>query len=106
MPGARQQAEHGELAFGTVDSWLIWRLTDGQVHATDVSNAARTLLFNIHTNQWDAELLQALDIPASMLPTVKPSSAHYGEVTPALLGHAIPIGGVAGDAATPQGKAL
>jgi glycerol kinase len=97
VPGARQQAEHGELAFGTVDSWLIWRLTDGQVHATDVSNAARTLLFNVHTNQWDAELLQALDIPANMLPTVKPSSAHYGEVTPDLLGHAIPIGGVAGD---------
>lgn len=97
VPGARQQAEHGELAFGTVDSWLLWRLTDGQVHATDVSNAARTLLFNIHTNQWDPELLQALDIPASMMPTVKPSSAHYGEVSPDLLGHAIPIGGVAGD---------
>jgi glycerol kinase len=97
VPGARQQAEHGELAFGTVDSWLIWRLTDGQVHATDVSNAARTLLFNVHTNQWDAELQKALDIPANLLPTVKPSSAHYGEVTPDLLGHAIPIGGVAGD---------
>jgi glycerol kinase len=97
VAGARQQAANGELAFGTVDSWLIWRLTDGAVHATDVSNASRTMLFNVHTNQWDAELLQALDIPASMLPEVKPSSAQYGEVAPALLGHAIPIGGVAGD---------
>ena len=95
--GARQQAANGELAFGTVDSWLIWRLTNGAVHATDVSNASRTMLFNVHTNQWDAELLQALDIPASLLPTVKPSSALYGEVAPDLLGHAIPIGGVAGD---------
>jgi glycerol kinase len=97
VAGARQQAANGELAFGTVDSWLIWRLTNGSVHATDVSNASRTMLFNVHTNQWDAELLQALDIPASLLPAVKPSSAQYGEVTPDLLGHAIPIGGVAGD---------
>ena len=97
VAGARQQAANGELAFGTVDSWLIWRLTNGAVHATDVSNASRTMLFNVHTNQWDAELLQALDIPASLLPAVKPSSAQYGEVTPDLLGHAIPIGGVAGD---------
>ena len=97
VAGARQQAANGELAFGTVDSWLIWRLTDGAVHATDVSNASRTMLFNVHTNQWDADLLQALDIPAILLPAVKPSSAHYGEVVPALLGHAIPIGGVAGD---------
>ncbi|MES2951096.1 MAG: glycerol kinase GlpK [Pseudomonadota bacterium] len=97
VPGARQLANNGELAFGTVDSWLIWCLTAGAVHATDVSNASRTMLFNVHTNQWDAELLQALDIPANMLPTVKPSSAQYGEVTPDLLGHAIPIGGVAGD---------
>ena len=97
VPGARQQAANGDLAFGTVDSWLIWRLTDGAVHATDVSNASRTMLFNVHTNQWDADLLQALDIPAILLPAVKPSSAHYGEVVPALLGHAIPIGGVAGD---------
>ena len=97
VAGARQLAKDGELAFGTVDSWLIWRLTAGAVHATDVSNASRTMLFNVHTNQWDAELLQALDIPANMLPTVKPSSAAYGEVTPDLLGHAIPIGGVAGD---------
>jgi len=97
VPGARLSAANGELAFGTVDSWLIWRLTNGAVHATDVSNASRTMLFNVHTNQWDAELLQALDIPANMLPTVRPSSFQYGEVTPDLLGHAIPIGGVAGD---------
>jgi glycerol kinase len=97
VPGARQQAAHGELAFGTVDSWLIWRLTGGRVHATDVSNASRTMLFNVHANQWDPELLAALDIPDSLMPSVKPSSALYGEVTPELLGHAIPIGGVAGD---------
>ena len=97
IAGARQLAQDGELAFGTVDSWLIWRLTAGAVHATDVSNASRTMLFNVHTNEWDADLLQALDIPANMLPTVKPSSAAYGEVTPDLLGHAITIGGVAGD---------
>ena len=97
VPGARQSAENGELAFGTVDSWLIWQLTEGTVHATDVSNASRTMLFNVHANQWDPELLQALDIPANLMPSVKPSSALYGEVSPALLGHAIPIGGVAGD---------
>ena len=97
VPGARAQAEAGELAFGTIDSWLIWQLTDGAVHATDVSNASRTLLFNVHSNQWDAELLQMLDIPPSMMPTVRPSSSLFGEVKPALLGHAIMIGGVAGD---------
>jgi glycerol kinase len=97
VPNARTQAERGELAFGTIDSWLMWQLTEGRVHATDVSNAARTMLFNVHTNQWDAELLAALDIPPSLMPAVKPSSALYGEVSPALLGHAIPIGGVAGD---------
>jgi glycerol kinase len=97
VPRARQLAENGELAFGTVDSWLMWQLTGCEVHATDVSNASRTMLFNVHSNQWDTELLNALDIPANMLPTVKPSSAHYGEVLPDLLGHAIPIGGVAGD---------
>jgi glycerol kinase len=97
VPGARQQAANGELAFGTVDSWLIWQLTQGAVHATDVSNASRTMLFNVHTNQWDDELLKALDIPASLLPAVKPSSALFGEVHADLLGHAIPIGGVAGD---------
>ncbi|MDO8700040.1 MAG: glycerol kinase GlpK [Rhodoferax sp.] len=97
VPLARQQAVNGELAFGTVDSWLIWRLTGGTVHATDVSNASRTMLFNVHTNQWDAELLKALDIPASLMPTVKPSSAIYGDVKPEWLGHAVTIGGVAGD---------
>ena len=97
VPQARAQAERGELAFGTIDSWLMWQLTEGQVHATDVSNASRTMLFNVHTNQWDAELLAMLDIPPSLMPVVKPSSAIYGEVSPALLGHAIPIGGVAGD---------
>ena len=97
VPGARQQANNGELAFGTVDSWLIWRLTGGAVHATDVSNASRTMLFNVHTNQWDAELMHALGIPAAMMPAVKPSSALYGELSADLLGAAIPIGGVAGD---------
>ena len=97
VPGARAQAESGELAFGTVDSWLIWQLTGGAVHATDVSNASRTMLFNVHRNQWDAELLGLLDIPAQLMPKVYASSAHYGELLPELLGHAITIGGVAGD---------
>ena len=97
VPGARAQAQNGELAFGTIDSWLIWQLTEGRVHATDVSNASRTMLFNIHTNQWDAELLAALDIPANVMPSVQPSASLFGEVAPGLLGHAIPIGGVAGD---------
>ena len=97
VPGASAQANNGDLAFGTIDSWLIWQLTHGAVHATDVSNASRTQLFNVHTHQWDDGLLQALDIPASLLPDVKPSSALYGEVSADLLGAAIPIGGVAGD---------
>ncbi|MBA4255726.1 MAG: glycerol kinase [Polaromonas sp.] len=97
VPGARAQAERGELAFGTVDSWLMWNLTHGQVHATDVSNASRTLLFNVHTQQWDDELLALLDIPRALLPQVQPSSGHFGEVAADLLGHALPIGGVAGD---------
>lgn len=97
VPQARQQAKRGELAFGTIDSWLMWQLTQGQVHATDVSNASRTMLFNVHTNQWDADLMQALDIPAALMPQVLPSSAHFGNVSAALLGQAIPIGGVAGD---------
>ncbi|MEO7953557.1 MAG: glycerol kinase GlpK [Polaromonas sp.] len=97
VPGARAQAERGELAFGTIDSWLMWQLTGGAIHATDVSNASRTLLFNVHSNQWDEELLAMLDIPPSLMPRVLPSSAHYGEVRAELLGHAIPIGGVAGD---------
>jgi glycerol kinase len=97
VPGARAQAERGELAFGTIDSWLMWQLTDGRVHATDVSNASRTMLFNVHENRWDEELLGLLGIPAALCPKVLPSSAHFGEVAPHLLGHAIPIGGVAGD---------
>jgi len=97
VPGARQQAQAGELAFGTVDSWLMWQLTGGAVHATDVSNASRTMLFNVHRNQWDAELLALLDIPPQLMPEVHPSSADYGTVKADLLGHAIRIGGVAGD---------
>lgn len=97
VPNARALAERGELLFGTVDSWLMWQLSGGAVHATDVSNASRTMLFNIHTNQWDAELLAALRIPACMMPKVLASSAMFGQVRPELLGHAIPMGGVAGD---------
>jgi glycerol kinase len=105
VPGARTQALAGELAFGTVDSWLLWQLTGGchdstradAVHATDVSNASRTMLFNIHNNQWDEELLRWLDIPASVLPQVHPSCADFGNVTADLLGAPIRIGGIAGD---------
>ncbi|GAB1434945.1 glycerol kinase GlpK [Sphaerotilus sulfidivorans] len=97
VPGARAAAERGELAFGTVDSWLLWQLTGGRVHATDVSNAARTLLLDIRTQRWDAELLALFDIPASLLPEVRPSSHVFGETLPELLGAAIPVGGMAGD---------
>ena len=97
VPDARAQAAHGELAFGTVDTWLIWQLTQGRVHATDVSNASRTMLFNVRTNEWDAELLAAMDIPRNMMPQVQPSASHFGETSASLLGQAIPIGGVAGD---------
>jgi glycerol kinase len=97
VPNARSQANNGELAFGTIDSWLIWQLTEGRVHATDVSNASRTMLFNVRSNTWDAELLKALDIPANLMPTVQPSASLFGETSASLLGHAIPIGGVAGD---------
>ena len=97
VPGARAQAERGELAFGTVDSWLIWQLTEGAVHVTDVTNASRTMLFNVHTNAWDEALLALLRIPASLLPKVQPSSSHFGEATASLLGHRVVIGGVAGD---------
>jgi len=97
VPGAREAAERGELAFGTVDSWLIWQLTHGQVHVTDVSNAARTMLFNVRTNQWDDELLALLRIPQALMPEVQPSSSHFGDIAADLLGHAIRIGGVAGD---------
>jgi len=97
VPGARAQAERGELAFGTVDSWLMWQLTGGKVHVTDVSNASRTMLFNVHRNEWDADLLRALDIPAALMPSVQPSSSHFADTDAALLGRALPIGGVAGD---------
>lgn len=94
---AREKARRGELAFGTVDSWLIYNLTGGRVHATDLSNASRTLLFNIHTLRWDKELLELLDLPASILPEVKPSSGELGKVDASLWGEETPITGVAGD---------
>ena len=97
VPGARAAAEAGELSFGTVDSWLIWQLTGGKRHVTDVSNASRTMLFNVHTNQWDDELLAALRIPKSLLPEVLPSAADFGKTASDLLGGEIAIGGVAGD---------
>jgi glycerol kinase len=97
VPGVRAQAERGELAFGTVDSWLIWQLTGGKVHVTDVTNASRTMLFDVHRNEWDAELLDALRIPAALMPAVQPSSSHFADTDAALLGRALPIGGVAGD---------
>ena len=97
VPHAREQAKRGELAFGTIDSWLIWQLTKGAVHATDVSNASRTMLFNVHTNQWDADLLQIMDIPVELLPCVQASSSIFGHVHVDILGASMPIGGVAGD---------
>jgi glycerol kinase len=95
VPGARDKANRGELAFGTIDSWLIWKLTDGKVHVTDESNASRTMLLNIYDRSWDDELLKALNVPRSMLPEVKSSSEVYGESTGILAG--IPIAGIAGD---------
>ncbi|MGH8811477.1 MAG: glycerol kinase GlpK [Advenella sp.] len=97
LPQARARAEKGELLFGTIDSWLIWQLTGGKVHATDVTNASRTMLFNVHTGQWDPQLLDLFQIPASLLPQVMASSAHYGDIPAELLGYALPICGVAGD---------
>ncbi|HJF94314.1 MAG TPA: glycerol kinase GlpK [Lachnoclostridium phocaeense] len=97
VEGARQRAERGELLFGTVETWLIWKLTKGKVHVTDYSNASRTMLFNINTLQWDEDILKLLDIPVSMLPEVKPSSCIYGESDPSYFGGSIPIGGAAGD---------
>ncbi|MBI5110229.1 MAG: glycerol kinase GlpK [Rhodocyclales bacterium] len=94
---ARNAAERGELAFGTIDTWLLWQLTRGAVHATDVSNASRTLLFDIHRNQWDDELLAMLDIPRSLLPEVHLSSHRFGRTAPELFGTPIAIGGIAGD---------
>ena len=97
VEGARQRAERGELLFGTVETWLIWKLTKGKVHVTDYSNASRTMLFNINTLQWDGDILKLLDIPVTMLPEVKPSSCIYGESDPSYFGGSIPIGGAAGD---------
>ncbi len=97
VPGARRRAERGELLFGTVDTWLIWKLTGGRVHVTDYSNASRTMLFNINTLDWDEELLRLMDIPRSMLPVPQPSSCVYGETDPAFFGGPIPIAGTAGD---------
>ncbi|MEL0169503.1 MAG: glycerol kinase GlpK [Pseudomonadaceae bacterium] len=97
VPGARDQAERGELRFGTVDCFLLWRLTGGQVHRTDATNASRTMLFNIHTQQWDDDLLQLLDIPASLLPEVMDSAADFGQTAPQVLGASIPVCGIAGD---------
>jgi glycerol kinase len=97
VPGARERADRGELLFGTVDCYLLWRLTAGRAHATDATNASRTLLFNIHTGQWDDDLLKILRVPRSMLPEVKDSSAHFGDSAPDLFGGSIAISGIAGD---------
>ena len=97
VEGAREKAEQGELLFGTVETWLIWKMTRGRVHVTDYTNASRTMLFNIRTLEWDEEILRELDIPGSMLPEVRPSSCVYGETDPGFFGGSIPIGGAAGD---------
>ena len=97
VPGARAEAERGDLAFGTVDSFLVWRLTNGKVHVTDATNASRTLLFNIHSGAWDDDLLALFRIPRSMLPEVKDCAAEFGEAAAEHLGVAIPIRGIAGD---------
>jgi len=97
VEGARAKAEKGELCFGTIDSWLVWKLTNGKVHVTDVSNASRTMLFNIHSLTWDEELLQLFNIPRSVLPEVKSSSEVYGHTQNILTAHNIPIAGIAGD---------
>ncbi len=97
VPGARKRAEKGKLMFGTVDTWLIWRLTRGEVHVTDVSNASRTMLFNINTLEWDKELLELFGIPESMMPEVKSSSEVYGHTKTTIFAHKVPIAGIAGD---------
>ena len=97
VAGARAKAERGELAFGTVDSWLLWKLTGGRVHATDATNASRTLLFNIRTQRWDKELLDFIGVPANLLPEVRDSAADYGRTDKKLFGAEIPIRGIAGD---------
>ena len=97
VPGAREKAEAGKLRFGTVDSWLVWQLTRGTVHVTDVSNASRTMLFNINTLEWDPELLDLLGVPASMMPSVRSSSEVYGHTKTTIFAHEVPIAGMAGD---------
>ena len=97
VPGARERARRGELAFGTVDTWLLWKLTGGALHCTEPSNASRTLLFNLHTGAWDEELLRLLDVPRELLPEVRSSSAVFGETAPDLFGARVPISGIAGD---------
>ena len=97
VPGARKRAEEGKLRFGTVDSWLVWRLTRGETHVTDVTNASRTMLFNIHDLKWDEELLKLLDIPLSMMPEVKSNSEIYGHTKTTIFAHKVPIAGIAGD---------
>ena len=97
VPGARKRAEMGKLRFGNVDSWLVWRLTRGEVHVTDVTNASRTMLFNIHDLKWDKELMELLDIPMSMMPAVKSSSEVYGHTKTTIFAHEVPISGIAGD---------
>ncbi len=97
VPGARERADRGELLFGTVDCYLLWRLTAGRVHATDATNASRTLLFNIHSGEWDDDLLNILRVPRAMLPEVKDSSGHFGDSAPELFGGAVAISGIAGD---------
>ena len=97
VPGARERAEAGKLRFGTVDSWLVWQLTRGDVHITDVSNASRTMLFNINTLQWDDELLALMDIPRSMMPEVRSSSEVYGNTRTTIFAHEVPIAGIAGE---------
>ncbi|MBS0650625.1 MAG: glycerol kinase GlpK [Verrucomicrobia bacterium] len=97
IPGAKEKAKRGELAFGTIDTWLVWKLTGGKQHVTDVSNASRTMIFNIHTKSWDEQILKLLDIPDSILPRVASSSEVYGETNSSLFSSPIPIAGIAGD---------
>ena len=97
VPGARKRAEMGKLRFGNVDSWLVWRLTRGEIHVTDVTNASRTMFFNIHDLKWDEELMELLDIPMSMMPAVKSSSEIYGHTKTTIFAHEVPISGIAGD---------
>lgn len=97
VPGARERAMRGELAFGTVDTWLLWHFTQGRLHITDPSNASRTMLFNLQTGDWDDELLEWFDVPREVLPQIRPSSEGYGETAAALLGASVPLGGIAGD---------